>query len=352
MAEAAKSRARKNYEYQPGEHVWVETTFFDDVRVPLEERYSTIVGGDGRSIGIVLKKIGGSYSIQFEDCSITSVPQARLHSIPKAASTTIMQEDDDDEDWVPDDMSYSDESDVLDEQTLNVEPSSSTNTSTAATSASATLNAENPMLKDKEEVSLCHLGKDVFKGTFSATEDKFVHGKELDKFHGRFFITKVLKDAGKWKNFDADVHIVGAPVMWKLSSINRMMRTPFSQLGTEATNATPLAARKRKKNPDNWNTTKRKNAVNLGEKFIWKKRNGEEKVHGRERKVDLEKRCSDSCKKECKNVSDEERKMIHKGFWKMGSHQLQRGFILTHVKQQPKERERKGERSKHNYCCF
>ena len=50
MAETAKSRLRTHYyELQPGEHVWVSTTFFDNVKVPLEERYSTIIGGDGES---------------------------------------------------------------------------------------------------------------------------------------------------------------------------------------------------------------------------------------------------------------------------------------------------------------
>ena len=33
--------------------LWVESTYFDDLRVPKEERYSTWAGGEGKSYGIV-----------------------------------------------------------------------------------------------------------------------------------------------------------------------------------------------------------------------------------------------------------------------------------------------------------
>ena len=114
---------------------------------------------------------------------------------------------------------------------------------------------------------MCHLGKDVFKGTFHVIDDKFVHGKELDENHGRFFISKVLKDANRWKSFNPELHCVGAAVMWKL----------VDKLGTEATYATPLIGRKRKRNEGKWQVKMKKKALNSGKKYVWKKKSGEEK---------------------------------------------------------------------------
>ena len=86
--------------------------------------------------------------------------------------------------------------------------------------------------------------------------------------------------------------------MWKLTDIKRMIRTPFSKLGTEATFATPLEGRKRKRNEDNWQV----------------KKSGEEKEYGKERKADLKERCPDTCKKNCSSITDEDRILIHKNF--------------------------------------
>ena len=343
MADAAKSRKRQPYEYQPGEHVWVNSTYFDDLRAPKEERYSTLAGGDGKSYGIVRKKIGSSYKITFDDGSETSVPLALVNLTPRTTANVIhsgedagqksSSSDDSDTDFVPNDLSGSSESDDNALQPTHNDPSSS---------KSVFDDSKECPLKDSEEVYLSIQGKDILKGTYQVTDDKFVHGQELDENHGRFFITKVMKDAGTWKKFDPEVHCVGSAVMWKLANIRRMIRTPFSKLGTEATYATPLPKPKRKRNPEDWQVKKRKIALNSGKVFTWKKRNGEVKTYGRERKVG--ELCKDTCKKRCKSITDEERELIHKSYWKMGSAELQRGFLLKYVRQAPKARERKGQR--------
>ena len=181
MAETAKSRLRTHYyEFQPGEHVWVSTTFFDNVKVPLEERYSTIIGGDGSATGLIRKKMGASYMIQidFDDGSSTSIPQAHVNMIPKQSNATItnvetpvMNDDDDDDgdgdDFVPDvdDISSDD-----DNPNTNIPSSPSHTDLPEEDTDSSKENSSLPPLKQSEEVYLCHLGKDVFKGTFHVTD--------------------------------------------------------------------------------------------------------------------------------------------------------------------------------------
>ena len=58
--------------------------------------------------------------------------------------------------------------------------------------------------------------------------------------------------------------------MWKLANIRRTIRKPFSKLGTEATYATPLIGRKRKRNEEKWQVKEKKKALNSGEKYVWK----------------------------------------------------------------------------------
>ena len=181
-------------------------------------------------------------------------------------------------------------------------------------------------------------GKDIFKATFDKEGDQ-VHFHTIDKHHGRFFITKVLHNAGNWSKFDVDKHQNGAAILWKLSDIRRMMRIPFSQLGTEATFPIPLPIRKKKRNMEKWKKNKRKEAVNSGKVYKWKNRKGIDKKCGKERRV--QERCPDTCKQSCKDITDEERERIHKNFWELGSVHAQRAFITDHVKTVDKARTRK-----------
>ena len=63
-----------------------------------------------------------------------------------------------------------------------------------------------------------------------------VHGREINFKEGRFFITKVLKDANKWKGFDVDTTVTGAAILWNTDAVIRMKFADVSESsGTEAT---------------------------------------------------------------------------------------------------------------------
>ena len=158
--------------------------------------------------------MGASYTIDFEDGSAASVPQGHVNMIPKQSVATLrnveepVMNDDDDDEYMPDmdDSSDDDNPDTNPPSSSRTDPPSQENTDPSQQ------NSNLPPLKQSEEVYLCHL----LKGTFHDTDDKFVHGKELDVNHGRFFITKVLKNADCWKSFKPEFHCAGAAVMWKL----------------------------------------------------------------------------------------------------------------------------------------
>ena len=263
MADAAKKRVReKEYIFVIGEHVWVDGTYFDDLNQPAEERYSASCS---RAFGIVKRQLGSSYIIDFEDGSQTTIPGRELHIQPKTnptrvtiSSTSRSEElsdlDGSDEDYVPpskagddDGNSSNDDDEQLEEESMH-------------------------KLKQSEDVYLTLKGKDIFKATFDEEVGDQVHFQTMDEHHGRFFITKVLANAGIWSKFDAEEHKSGYPVRWNLSDIRRMLRTPLSQLGTEATYPTPLPARKRKRNAENWQKNKRKVVINTGNIHEYKNR--------------------------------------------------------------------------------
>ena len=79
-------------------------------------------------------------------------------------------------------------------------------------------------------------GFKIFKGKYQKTSDKTVHGREINFKEGRFFITKVLKDANKWKGFDVDTTVTGAAILWNTDAVIRMKFADVSESsGTEAT---------------------------------------------------------------------------------------------------------------------
>ena len=148
--------------------------------------------------------MGTSYNIDFNDGSVASIPQSVVNLVPRVKPTPIMKVQEevdttdnnvsDDSDFVPD---VDDPFDDDDEPSMHIPPctdapSSSGTSSTSFASDNIAESSCLPPLKNSE-VYLCHLGKDIFKGTYNVRDDKFVHGKELDEFHGRFFITKVLQ---------------------------------------------------------------------------------------------------------------------------------------------------------------
>ena len=309
MADTVKSRTRI-LDFVPGEHVWVHATYFDDPKQPVEMRYSASLNGETQVNGIIRYKTSRSYMVDFKDGSSSVVSKDHINSVPKRKVRKIAESND--------------------EQTSDMQPTPNL--------VREENESDQTLLHDNEEVYLCHLGKDVFKASYQHTSDTTVHGQTLDKEHGRFYITKALKDANRWKAFNVDKHCVGAAVMWHLKNVWRMMRKPFSEFGTEAAFATPLVGRRRKRNETEWQKNKKKRITNSGIQFDWKRRKGVVQQFGCERKVGD--RCQDTCRKQCNEIDEESRQEIH-SFWKLGSHTLQRGFLLDHVKAVAKQRERK-----------
>ena len=65
-------------------------------------------------------------------------------------------------------------------------------------------------------------GKKIFKAKYQKTTDKIVHGVEMKENDARFFITKVLKSASSWKDFDVDKHAAGGAILWSTKAIIKM----------------------------------------------------------------------------------------------------------------------------------
>ena len=62
--------------------------------------------------------------------------------------------------------------------------------------------SKSALLTEGEEVYLCDANIPVFKATFCKTNpDQSVHGQTIGPNQARFFITKIMKDCCKWKNF-------------------------------------------------------------------------------------------------------------------------------------------------------
>lgn len=74
----------------------------------------------------------------------------------------------------------------------------------------------------------------------------FHFGKTLQHDERRFFITKVLRNAAKWKDFDCDTIDKRAAILWNKNDIKRISTHIGQVTGAEATNPTPLASRRRK----------------------------------------------------------------------------------------------------------
>ena len=119
---------------------------------------------------------------------------------------------------------------------------------------------QTPQEKSSSELNTIHNGKevyltkggtDIFRGKYeSCPEDSLVHGETLGEDHGRFFITKVFKNASKWKDFDCDKHTSGAVVKWPFNSIRKLMRKDVHAQGTESRLPTLLARRNKNMTPE------------------------------------------------------------------------------------------------------
>ena len=102
-----------------------------------------------------------------------------------------------------------------------------------------------------EEVYLISNNKEVLKAKYDA-EASVVHGVEIKEGEGRFFITKILRAAAKWDNFDIETMSEGAAILWNKKAIKQRSGQINSKQGTEANAPTPLTEIKRKKHPKEW----------------------------------------------------------------------------------------------------
>ena len=68
-------------------------------------------------------------------------------------------------------------------------------------------------------------GKRVLMATYNMnSETTTTHGKRIEKGEGRFFITKVLKDARVWKVFNIDKLCAGSLISWKLLDVSVLQK--------------------------------------------------------------------------------------------------------------------------------
>ena len=141
-----------------------------------------------------------------------------------------------------------------------------------------------------------HDGLRIFKVKYQKTTDKTVHVIQINLHEGKFFITKVLKDANKWNGLDIDISVTGAAILWGTDAATRLKYVDIS----ESTPPTTKEKRKNKRNPQNWSIVikKRKN-VTL-EKLMKSKIEKGEIIAKKPNKV-IKPLCVQLCKKKCNN---------------------------------------------------
>ena len=60
-----------------------------------------------------------------------------------------------------------------------------------------------------------------------------MHGQSIELGEGRFLMTKVMKDANLYPNFDIDRHAVGTFILWSMSDAHDVERILVEKSGTE-----------------------------------------------------------------------------------------------------------------------
>ena len=79
-------------------------------------------------------------------------------------------------------------------------------------------------------------GKEIFKARYEETDEGFlVHGIPIQPGEGCFFITKIMRNAVKWKNFNSDTMCQGSAIFWRKDElIRRPAPISINEMGTEA----------------------------------------------------------------------------------------------------------------------
>ena len=87
-----------------------------------------------------------------------------------------------------------------------------------------------------EEVYLVEDGKEIFKARYEETDEGFlVHGIPIQLGEGCSFITKVMRNVVKWKNFNSDTMCQGSAILWsKDELVGRPALISINEMGTDA----------------------------------------------------------------------------------------------------------------------
>ena len=196
-----------------------------------------------------------------------------------------------------------------------------------------------------EEVYLTKQGLDIFKATYQKVTDSSeqVHGIPISENESRFFITKVLKDARSWKEFDFDKMDMGSAILWDKNCVKRITQArPTS--GTEMSTPIVLEKKKRKRNEEQWQSNIKKAKLASGEGYVIEgKRKGKEAI---KKKVTLKPPCDGTCRKQCRlQFTDVDRQKMLDSYLKLPNITEKRCFLSKLVTVQPKSRTRKHKNS-------
>ena len=156
----------------------------------------------------------------------------------------------------------------------------------------------------------------------------------MQEGEGRFFITKVLRSAINWDEFDADRNFTGAAILWKKENIKRRRAFNEKELsqGTAAKQPTPLETPKRKRQPEKWKVNKRKKAVNSGEEFVYQQKTGGTIVTKTVKKREMKNPCDEKCRMKCQEqFSEDIRQQIFNGFYELGNKDIQSQHLCSLV---------------------
>ena len=166
----------------------------------------------------------------------------------------------------------------------------------------------------------------------------------------RCFITKVLQHAKDWKEFDIDLHCVGAAILWSRKDVQRTKKVEMEKIGTEGQAPVLVdAGSQRKRKQDQWAVNKIKHKVNTGKEHTYVRKGKTVKVPAKALKPSCKAEAEEhvdgndkgACRKKCSShISEEERETIFKAYWALGDRYAQWDFIRAHVDSKTPQRRR------------
>ena len=171
-----------------------------------------------------------------------------------------------------------------------------------------------------------------------------MHGRELQKNEGRFYIINISVNAKEYPYFDIDIHSVGSAIAWSLKDIQMMKSITVEKASTEALSPTVyLKSPEMKRDPRRWKKNIRKRKSNTGEDFVEKKKKGKAKG-----KIEIIKQrkmkegCNASCTMKCSEDFDLNARMeLFDAYWALPSVTENRSYLTSRIIQNKVQRKRK-----------